>query len=84
MPNLPSRYARNVNRPINAVSNMNSSHDSVGDHERIRCSTKILENTRADCHAWNLFYISTARKMLDPLILVNSPNIITLVLQNQQ
>jgi hypothetical protein len=61
--NLPSRYARNVNCPINAKSNMSSVQDRKGDQERIRCKTKRLVNTRADCHAWNLLYISTIRTM---------------------
>jgi hypothetical protein len=49
--NLPSRYARSVRYAINIISNTNNIHDRTFDQERIRCKTKRLENTRADCHA---------------------------------
>lgn len=49
--NLPSRYARNVRNPINRISPTKISHDRNVDHEKIRCRTKMLVNSSADCHA---------------------------------
>ena len=49
--NLPSRYARNVKYPINRISATNNVHDRNDDQESIRCSTNMLENNNADCHA---------------------------------
>lgn len=51
---LPSLYALMVKYPINPKSPIRMTHDKNVDHENIKCSTKIAENSNADCHAWNL------------------------------
>lgn len=46
-----SRYALRTNHAINARSPSSITQLRKVDHEKIRWTTKITVNTRADCHA---------------------------------
>jgi hypothetical protein len=56
---LPSRYALIVKYPISKISPKNITQERNFDHENIKCSTNIAENSNDDCQAWNLSNIST-------------------------
>ena len=82
--NSPSRYALKVKKPIPPRSSTNMNQERNELQEKIKCSTKMAENSSADCQAWNLYQPLLAT-ILSPTISIEiSPNVITLLLQNKQ